>query len=129
MSAQLRHILGFLASGTIAFCIDVGVLHLLTSRGVLPPLAARILAIGAAMVAGWLCHRRLTWALDTPPTLAEFVKYAGLAWGAAVVNYLVFAALVLIAPGIAPTLAVAFSSIVAMAVSYIGMRYGVFRRE
>ena len=37
------------------------------------------------MVAGWLMHRTFTFAVATPPNVAEFVSYAGVAWTAAAV--------------------------------------------
>lgn len=125
----VHHWAGFLASGAIAFAVDGGVLTLLT-RGVgADPFLARLAAIAVAMVAGWLAHRRLTFAVSSPPTLAEFASYATLAWSVAAFNYAVYAAVLLLARGTEPVLALVVSSLAAMTASYLGMRLGVFRRR
>jgi len=124
----LRHGPGFLMSGIIALFVDMGVTSLLT-RGVgIPALIARLVAIKTAMVVAWLCHRTLTFKVTTAPTLAEFGRYAAVAWTSAGVNYALYAAILLSAPWMAPEIALVLSSLVAMAVSYVGMRFGVFGR-
>jgi putative flippase GtrA len=123
----LRHWLGFLISGTVAFAVDAVVLQTLTAGTGLHPIAARLVAISLAMVAGWLMHRSLTFAVPVPPSLPEFMRYAGVAWLAAAVNYGVFVLIVLERPGTAPLVALVLSSIVAMVFAYLGMRFAAFR--
>ena len=125
----VRHGAGFVLSGVIALLIDMGVLAALTRVFTLSPIIARPMAISCAMVAGWLCNRRFTFAVKTPPALSEFGRYATVAWGAAAVNYACFAAILLFVPMLAPEFAVVLSSLVAMAVSYVGLRYGVFAKS
>lgn len=122
-----KHWLGFLISGGLAFAIDATTTKLLTSIFGVPVLASRIVGISLAMIAGWLAHRQLTFRLATPPTLHEFLKYAGVAWVAAAINYAIFAAIIFIYPTIEPLIALAISSIIAMAAAYLGMRFGAFK--
>jgi putative flippase GtrA len=124
----LRHWLGFGASGTIAFVTDATVLKLLQLYAGMPPSAARVLSIGVASVAGWLAHRRLTFNMPTPPSVQEFIRYAGVAWGAAAFNYAVFVAILWSRPTLEPVIAIAIASIAAMVVAYLGMRFAAFRR-
>jgi hypothetical protein len=56
----VRHGLGFLASGGTAFAVDALVLELLTVLLGVHPIAARLVAISLAMIAGWLMHRTFT---------------------------------------------------------------------
>jgi putative flippase GtrA len=123
-----RHWAGFLVSGGAAFATDVTISKLLHDWIGWSWPVSRFLAISLAMVVGWLAHRRLTFALSTRPTVAEFARYAGMAWVAAALNYVVFLALLWLLPWIEPALAIAISSGIAMAASYIGMRLAVFRR-
>lgn len=123
----LRHGLGFLFSGTLAFCVDAAVLQLLIALLDIDPFVARICSISLAMVAGWLSHRRLTFGVAAPPSAAEFLRYAAVAWFSAAVNYVVFILVLLIWPETAPLAALAIASIVAMFVSYVGMRFAAFR--
>ena len=88
----LRHWGGFLVSGLIALTCDAAVLQIGILVFGLHPLAARLIAISVAMVAGWLAHRRLTFSLTTPPTLGEFTRYSAIAWTTASLNYAAFAA-------------------------------------
>jgi putative flippase GtrA len=123
----LRHWGGFLVSGLIALACDAAILQLGILVLGLHPLAARLIAISFAIVAGWLAHRRLTFSLTSPPTLGEFTRYSAIAWTTASLNYVVFATVLLLSPGAHPLVALAIASIVATFFAYIGMRYGAFR--
>ena len=123
-----RHWGGFLASGLLAFAIDAVVLEVGVRLLAQDPLIARAGAIAAAMVVGWLAHRRLTFAVVDPPTRAEFGKYVAAAWVAAMTNWLVFALVLHLRPDWPRLLVLVISSGVAMIISYGLMRYAVFRR-
>lgn len=124
----VRHLGGFATSGAIAFTVDATILTLLTRGLGVDPFVARIAAIAAAMVAGWLSHRRLTFDVRTPATAAEFLSYAAVAWTSAALNYLVYAAILVLRPATDPLAALVAASLVAMIFSYLGMRFGVFRK-
>jgi putative flippase GtrA len=123
-----RHGAGFLVSGLIAFAVDAGITSLLTRGFGASAFEARLVAIAIAMVVAWACHRTLTFAVATPPTLAEFARYAGVASTAAAINFAVYAAALLAVPALAPEIALFLATLVAMGFSYAGMRFGVFRR-
>jgi putative flippase GtrA len=125
----VRHGLAFAVSGATAFTVDAVVLALLTYVAGIHPIAARPVAISLAMVAGWLMHRTYTFAVPAPPSLLEFLRYAGVAWSAAAVNYGVFVAVVLAFPDVEPLVALVVSSSVAMVFSYLGMRFAAFRQR
>jgi putative flippase GtrA len=57
------------------------------------------------------------------------LRYVAVGWTAALVNYLVFVALLWGVTGLDTTIAIAVSSLVAMAYSFVGMRFGVFTRR
>lgn len=122
-----RHWLGFLVSGGIAFVTDVVLSKALHDIVGLAWPVSRFLAISIAMVAGWLAHRKLTFAVATAPTIAEFGRYASMAWTAAALNYVVFLALLWVFPALEPAIAIAIASAVAMAFSYLGMKLAVFK--
>lgn len=125
---KLLQLAGFVFSGSLAFVVDVAVTRLLSEHAGVPWGVSRILAISTAMVVAWACHRRLTFAVEAAPTVAEFVKYAGVAWSAAALNYVVFLGFIWLLPAWDKTLAIAVASVVAMGYSYLGMRLGVFGR-
>jgi len=125
----VRHGLAFLVSGGTAFVVDATVLTLLTSLLGLNPILARLFAISLAMVAGWLMHRTFTFAVAAPPSFAEYLRYAGVAWTAAAINYGVFVLIVLAVPDVPPLVALVVSSLTAMTFSYLGMRFAAFRQR
>ena len=125
----VRHGLAFLVSGGTAFIVDALVLKLLTSVLGLHPIVARLAAIALAMVAGWLMHRTFTFRVTARPSLPEFLRYAGVAWTAAAVNYGLFVLIVLAYPAIEPLVALVVSSAVAMVLAYLGLRFAAFRQR
>ena len=125
--SPLRHFGGFVLAGGSAFVTDVGIFQLLQGWLGLNPLIARLLSISAAMVVSWLINRTVTFAMPGPPRLAEFLRFAAVAWISSAVNYGVFAAILLARPDIWPVAAIVAATAVAMVVSYFGMKRGVFR--
>lgn len=123
-----RHWGGFLLGGILALVTDAGVLQLLTAGAGLDPLVARPLAISVAMVVSFLVNRTITFAMPGRPTLAELGQFAAVSWTAQAINYAVFAAILLAMPATHPVAALIAASLVSMIVSYVGFRFGVFRK-
>jgi len=122
------HYGGFLLAGGTAFVTDVGVFQLLHVGIALPPLIARPLSISVAMVVSWLINRSVTFAMPGPARLAEFLRFAALAWVAAALNYAVFAVVLWVWPAIWPPVAIFIASLAAMVLAYLSMRFAVFKR-
>lgn len=122
-----RQGLGFLASGLLATATDAAMLMLLTRGGGLDPFSARAIAIAVAMVMAFFAHRRLSFAVATPVTWREFAKFVSVASTAAGVNYAVYSAFLVLRPTTEPVMALIGATAVAMGVTYIGLRFGVFR--
>lgn len=126
---SIRHWGGFLFSGGSAFLVDLGInLGLIDLVG-LNPFVSRLISIGCAMVFAWLMHRRVTFAVVAPPSLGEFARFAAVAGSANALNYAVYAAILLVWPATPPLIAQIVSTAIAMCASYLGFRFGVFRRE
>lgn len=125
--SALRHWGGFLAAGLTALGVDVGLTELLVTWGGVSAFAARPVGIVCAMLASWAINRTVTFAVEAPPTWGEFVKFAGASLASQVVNYLVFAAILLAYPAAPPAAAIVAASAVAMFVAYAGFRFGAFR--
>lgn len=121
------HWAGFLVSGLIAFGTDVVVSKALHDVAQTSWAVSRFIAISVAMVAGWLAHRRFTFAVAAPASIAEFGRYASMAWMAAALNYAAFLASLWLWPWLEPALAIGLSSAVAMGFSYLGMKLAVFK--
>jgi putative flippase GtrA len=103
-------------------------LKLLTALFALSPFIARLCAIALAMVVAWLSHRRLTFRVKEPASLAEFLRYVGVAWSAAALNYAIFSGMLLAFPALEPLIALVTASLASMTLAYIGMRFAAFRK-
>jgi putative flippase GtrA len=125
--ARLRHIGGFVLAGSLAFLTDIGVLVMLTKFAGISPFVARIVSISIAMLVSWGVNRTLTFPTAAPPSLSEFGRFASVAWSASLFNYAVFGAVLLLSPATPEVFAVGVSAVAAMAASYAGMRFAVFR--
>lgn len=124
----VRHGAGFLVSGLLATATDAAVLVALTRLAGLDPFTARFIAIACAMVTGFFAHRRLTFGLREAATLKQFGTYVSVAASAAAINYALYAAILLIWPSTEPLLAMLAPTLVAMTISYLGLRFAVFRK-
>jgi putative flippase GtrA len=129
MRDRLAHGAGFLVSGLLAFTADASVLWILTRFAGVDPYSARLLAILTAMVAAYFAHRRLTFADTSPPSIAQFAKFASVAAAANATNYAAYVVLLRTVANITPLVAMAAASAIAMVLSYVGFRFGVFRKS
>lgn len=129
MNLNISHGGGFLTSGTLAFLTDAGILFGLTRVVGLDPFSARIIAIACAMIVGYFAHRRLTFRRSEPASIGEFLKFAGVAAAATSINYSCYAAMMIFRSGTDPLAALAVASLIAMMISYAGLRFGVFKRR
>jgi putative flippase GtrA len=123
----LRHGLAFILSGSLAFATDAGILVALTALLGIHPILARIVSLSFAHAVGWLSHRRFTFRLTAPPTVAEFLRYAGVQSTIALLNYGIFVLILVLWPALEPLVALFASSGVAMFFSYFGIRFAAFR--
>lgn len=123
---DVRHWGGFLLAGLSALATDTAVLSLLTRTFGISPFIARPFGIAVAMVVSWTINRTVTFKVETPANLAEFSRFAGVSITSQIVNYLVFAAILLAWPALHPEAALLAACFVSMFVSYAGFRFGVF---
>jgi putative flippase GtrA len=124
--SSLAKVLGFAASGGLAFLTDAMTLETLTRVFDMAPQVARVIAIALAMVVGWFAHRTMTFQIARAPTIMEFLRYAAVAWSTALINYLIFVGILWQWPDVRPLGALVFASLCAMILSYLGMKFGVF---
>lgn len=122
-----RRVGPFLVAGAAGFLVDAGVLRLLTASADLPELPARLVSIGVALFVTWRINRRFVFRAPGRGTLREFGRYLAVGASTSLLNYAVFAALVVFA-GVAALPALAVASLTAMVASYLGYDRLVFGR-
>lgn len=125
---SFRHWGGFLFSGGVAFLVDAGITTGLIHLAGFDPFSARLIAVIIAMVVAWFMHRGITFNVQIAPSWGEFIRFATVAWSASVLNYVIYAAILLMRPATPPILALVVSSGLAAFFSYAGFRLGVFRQ-
>lgn len=123
----MRRYAAFALAGGIGLAVDAAVLALLTSGLGLDPLASRIVSIATAMVATWLVNRTFTFGPSGRAIHAEAARYGGVAIGSALLNYAVFALLMLAVPRLWPLAALGLASATAMVASWLGYSRLVFQ--
>lgn len=126
-TTSARHLGMFVVAGLTAFAVDAAVLEVLTRGGGVDPLLARVPSVLLAMTVSWWINRTFTFAVRQPASLAEFMRFAAVASGSNITNYAVYSALLLSGLVSWPLIALVIASAFAMAFSYAGMRFAVFR--
>ena len=118
----------FALVGLIGFTVDAGLLQLLLAVG-LGPLLARLVSISFAVIVTFLLNRGWAFGTGGRGWRTEFAAYIGVAAASALLNYAIFAGILLLWPGTLPLLALIIASGIAMAASYLGYGGIVFRRR
>jgi putative flippase GtrA len=124
----MKKFLRFALVGATGFLVDVGVLWLLLTYTPLGPLAGRAIAIALAMTATWLLNRRFTFGASRRSIVVEGFRYGFIGLVTSLVNYGIYAGLLIMAPLLSPYAALVAASIAAMLFSFFGYSRYVFRR-
>lgn len=115
--------------GLTGFVVDAGVLSALTHGTLaLDPFSARVISIATAMLTTWRLNRAFTFGPSESSQAAEGARYGLVAAAAALVNYGVYALIMLALPGLVPALAVVAATLTSMMLSYVGYSRLAFRK-
>ncbi len=114
----------FVVAGGVGFAVDAGLLWLLLEAG-LPSLPARLLSLALALLTTWRINRRFAFRTEGRGSVGEFAKYLSVGLSTSVLNYLSFAALVVLAQ-VPPLVALAAASLLALTFSFLGYDRFVF---
>jgi putative flippase GtrA len=132
MAAARSVLARFILIGFVGFIVDAGVLHVLTSGAGARPMAGRVGSFFCASLVTWRLNRRYTFAGQSSGngSFGEWLRYVWTSGVGALVNYAMFAVLVLTLPLVAvtPTLGVAAGSLAGMIVNFTLYRLVVFRK-
>lgn len=118
----------FVIAGAVGFLADAGMLTLLLNVSPLGPFAARVIAILFAMSVTWSFNRAITFGRSRFPLLLEGARYGSVGLLSALLNYAVYALMLLALPWLHPLAAVIMASLAAMAFSWAGYSRFVFQK-
>lgn len=126
-----RRFLWFALSGVIGFVVDSGVLY--ATKETLGLLIARAASFMCAVLATWIVNRCVTFRDRSAGVglLREFLTYLGLMLFGGILNYAVYAWLVLnvVVAHEYPVLGVAAGSIAGMLMNLVTSRYVLYRHR
>jgi putative flippase GtrA len=124
--AEASRFLRFALVGGAGFIVDAGLLVILHDALGLDPFSARLVAICVATFTTWRLNRGLTFGASKRSQAHEGMRYATVAALAAGLNYLVYAAALIIWRELPPIVALIMGTAVAMGFSYAGYSRFVF---
>ncbi len=126
--AEAPQFLRFAIVGGTGFAVDAAVLSLLHYGVGLDPFSARVVSMCTATLTTWRLNRAHTFGASDRSQAHEGFRYATVAAMAAGVNYLVYAAALILWHGLPPIVALVAGAGSAMAFSYLGYSRVVFSR-
>lgn len=124
----MKRFMSFGAVGAVGFLADAAMLVVLVRLLLLDPFFARFLSIAFALTVTWLLNRTVTFRPSGRGLAVEGARYGGVGIGTSLFNYLVYSAILLLAPVVPPMAALVAASGAAMLVSFLGYSRLVFDR-
>ncbi len=124
---SFRHWGGYIFGGTTAFLVDFAVIVVAHHRLGIDPFWANVIGLSVATCVAWILHRTITFSVQYPPSVAEFVRFFVIAWAANGVSLAVNTLLLWAVPAMSVEVAFLISRCFGGAAAYIGFRFGVFR--
>ncbi len=128
MPPTIRRFGGFAIAGVSGFVVDAGLTEALAELGISPYLG-RILAVAVAITVTYAINRNFTWRERRAPVSGRRARYLAVSLASIGANYLVFAAVLVLVPGLRPLLAVAAGTSVGMVVNFAGYSRFVFKTD
>ncbi len=124
--AATRRFARFVLVGGLGFAVDAGTNQALLVAG-WAYWAARLPAIGLAMLFTWLANRRFTYQVQARRSAGEGLRYAAVACCMAVMNYGLY--LLLVRAGLPPLASIVVATALQTVFSFHAYRRFVFRQE
>ena len=128
---RLRRLVGFGAVGTVGFVVDAAVLTAVSSGLGVNVYVARCVSFSTAVLVTWLLNRAYVFAGSSRPRnrkLGEYGRYFGIQVLGAMINLVVFVALLAEYPGLEaiPIVPLAAGSLLALFFNFAGAQWWVF---
>ena len=129
LRAEAAQFFRFAVVGGTGFIIDAGLLTILHDGFGLDPFSARVISMSISALTTWRLNRGLTFGASERSQATEGMRYAIVAASAAGLNYLVYAAALILIPGLKPIIALLAATAAAMGFSYLGYSRFVFQAQ
>jgi putative flippase GtrA len=123
---SFRHWGGFIFSGLTAFGVDFLVIEFCNRVLGIDAFWSNAIGLSVATVVAWLLHRRISFNVPYPPSVAEFARFFVIAWAANGISLATNTVILWLVPAAPLEAAFLISRAVGGASSYMGFRFGVF---
>lgn len=126
----MRRLASFAAIGALGFCVDGGLLTLLSARGAMSVYWARLISFPAACLVTWALNRRWTFSASrSRGRRIEYARYLLVQTLGAATNLAGFALLLAFHPPwlAIPVIPLALGAGAGLAVNFVGAKAWVFR--
>ncbi len=123
---KLGRLLSFAVAGGSGFVVDMTVLYVLLDFTPMGPFSARVVSIACAMTTNFLMNRTFTFGASGRSILQEGTRYSSIGLIGAGLNYLIYAALLLLIEGFSPFWATFIAVVIVAVFSYFGYSRFVF---
>ncbi len=127
--SKIGKLFSFAVAGGSGFIVDIVVLRILMDFTPLGPFTARILSIACAMFSNFMVNRTFTFGASDKPFFEEMARYASVGAVGAVLNYIIYAMLLLAVPGFSPFLATFIAVVLVSVFSWFGYSRFVFTKR
>jgi len=125
-AAAMQRFARFAGVGGLGFVVDTGLTLLLIQKGI-DPYTSRIFAIIFAMITTWRLNRALTFGASRTSQTSEGARYFVVAILAAILSYVIYAALLISISGFPPALAIVIAVGTTTMASFLGYSRFAFR--
>ena len=127
MTRQLTQQLArFALVGGLGFLVDIGITLLLIEQG-MDAFVARVIAIALAMLTTWRLNRALTFGASATSQASEGIRYFTVAIYVAMLNYAIYAGVLIGMPSIPTGFAIMIAVGFATVFSFFGYRLFAFK--
>lgn len=130
LSKSGQKLLRFTFVGGLAFLIDSSALYLGLALG-LNLFTGRLFSFFVAASIAWLCHRRITFRLNTPPRFTEWLRFIAANAIGGVINLAIYSVLILSAELFRdyPPIAIGIAALFAMIFNFAASARMVFKTQ
>ena len=126
---KLKTIFLFLIAGIVGFTIEAVIIFFVTKYLMVNPFLARVLSFPVAVSSTWFINSKFSFRQHSQPSIAKFYRYLNSTILAQLSNFFSYGLIIFYFPMILPIMALIFSSLLAMNISFfLYLRY-VFNKH
>lgn len=129
LADKIRVIFLFLIAGFVGFTIEAVIILLMTKYLIIHPILARVVSFPVAVLSTWFINSKFSFKQYSQPSITKFYRYLNSTILAQLSNFLSYGLIIFYFPMILPIIALIFSSLLAMNISFFLYLKYVFNKH